>query len=87
LQPGGFYYDELNLYHRSFWALLLRSILIPSYGFRGVWCPGKTVQRYYFCFHQATFSEMLSQAGFTVLRMSIQTAPRFSENILTIAKL
>lgn len=94
LKPGGFLFmTNWNLHQRSFWPLLLRSILTPSYGFRGVLVPWQNkVQRYYFAFTKRRLAKLLRQAGFTVLRNEYirdgKSATILSgKNILTIAQL
>ncbi len=94
LKPGGFLImTNWNLHQRSFWPLLVRSFLVPSYGFRGVLVPWQNkVQRYYFAFTKRRLAKLLRVAGFTVLRNEYirdgKSATLFSgKNILTIAQL
>lgn len=94
LKPGGYIFmTNWNLHQRSFWPLLVRSFLVPSFGFRGVLVPWqKKVQRYYFAFTKRRLGKLLKQAGFTVLMNDYtrdgESATLFSgKNILTIAQL
>ena len=93
LKPGGFIFmTNWNVHQRSFWPLLLRSILIPSYGFRGVLVPWQNkVLRFYFAFTKRRLDHLLKKTGFKVLLNEYtrdgESATIFSgKNILTIAQ-
>lgn len=93
LKPGGYLFmTNWNLHQKSFWPLLLRSFVFPSFGFRGVLVPWQNkVMRYYFAFTKRRLARLLSEAGFTVLVNDYTrdgtSATLFSgKNILTVAQ-
>jgi SAM-dependent methyltransferase len=83
LKPGGYIFmTNWNLHQPRFWPLLLRSLIIPVYGFRGLLIPWKkSVKRYYFAFTKRRLEKLMRKAGFEVLEM------KSGKNIVTVAKL
>lgn len=93
LKPGGYLFmTNWNLHQKSFWPLLVRSFLIPSYGRRGLLVPWQNkIQRYYFAFTKRRLAIILKKAGYEVLLNDYvkdgETATLFSgKNILTVAR-
>lgn len=93
LKPGGFLFmTNWNLHAPRFWPLWLRSLLCPSYGFRGLLIPWQNqLRRYYFAFSRRRLNRLLQKAGFKVLVNDYvrngETAKLFTgKNILTIAR-
>ncbi|MFA4814565.1 MAG: class I SAM-dependent methyltransferase [Candidatus Gracilibacteria bacterium] len=93
LKPGGFLFmTNWNLHQRSFWPLLLRSFLFPTYERRGLLVPWQhKIQRYYYAFTKHRLEKILKNAGYEVLFNDYvregESATLFSgKNILTIAR-
>lgn len=94
LNNGGYLFmTNWNLHQRRYLHLLLKSLLLPKFGRRGVLVPWHDiVERYYYSFTLKRLKKLLSDTGFTpILNEYVcdgKKSTLFSgKNILTIAKL
>jgi hypothetical protein len=69
LKPGGILYmTNWNLHQPKYFPLLLRSLIMPSFGFRGVLVPWQNkLKRYYFAFTKRRLRRLLKKAGYKIL--------------------
>lgn len=93
LKPGGkLFMTNWNLHQKKYLPLLLRSILFPSYGFRGVLVPWKNqLNRYYFAFTKRKLNKILKKVGFKIyfqdyVRDGIHATVLTGKNIIIIAE-
>lgn len=89
LKPGGYLFmTNWNLHQPKYWPILIRSLIFPVYGLRGLLVPWKrTVKRYYFAFTKRRLSRLLCKAGFKMVFQDYEPAGIFKgRNIVTIAK-
>lgn len=94
LKPGGYIFmTNWNLHQIEFWPLWLRSLIWPSYGFRGLLVPWQNrVRRYYFAFTKRRLARLLKAAGFELIfndyiRNGEAATLLHGKNIVTIARL
>lgn len=78
-----------NLHQPRYLYFLLRSLLFPIYGIRGVLVPWQnTLNRYYFSFTRKRLEKLLSNAGFSIIYNDYYGGSFFSaKNIVTVARL
>lgn len=93
LKPGGYIFmTNWNLHQPKYWWLLVRSLIFPVYGVRGLLVPWRhTVNRYYFAFTKMRLARLLEKAGFVIVKNDYvkegKTAKLLdARNILTIAR-
>ena len=82
LKPGGYIFmTNWNLWQPRFWPMLLRSLIIPVYGFRGLLIPWKgVVDRYYFAFTKRRLSRLLKRSSYKLIFQ------KSGKNITTVAR-
>ena len=77
-----------NLHQFRYLPFLLKSIFLPSYGFRGVLIPWQNkIKRYYYSFTKRRLEKILIKSGYKIIFNDYYNGNIFSaRNILTIAK-